>query len=103
MTSNNKKYKVSYNTKAVILKYIFKEIISINVFFLILWILPLSSRIAPANVTLPLGYLKKLLSPLPIPFYGHIYYTAKYIKMINKSRKTTKSFITWLYHISWIN
>ena len=41
------------------------------------WMLPLSARIAPANVTLPLKYLKQNLSPLHIPFYGHIDYTAK--------------------------
>ena len=41
------------------------------------WMLPLSSRRAPANVILPLKYLKENLSPLPISFYGHIDYTAK--------------------------
>ena len=55
------------------------------------WMLPLSSRIAPANVTLPLKYLKQNLSPLPFPFYGHIDYTAKQIKITKKSRKTINS------------
>ena len=41
------------------------------------WILPLSSRIDPANVTLPLKYIQQNLSSLPIPLYGHIDYTAK--------------------------
>ena len=40
-------------------------------------LLCLSSKIAPANVALPLKYLKQNLSRLPIPFYGHIEYTAK--------------------------
>ena len=35
--------------------------------------LPLSFRIARANVKLPLQYLTKL----PIPLYGHIDFTAK--------------------------
>ena len=39
--------------------------------------LPLSSRITPANVTLPLKYLKEEFSPLSILFYGNIVYTAK--------------------------
>ena len=52
------------------------------------WMLPLSSRIAPANVTLPLKYLKQNLSPLPYPFYRHIDYTAKQMKITKKSRKT---------------
>ena len=41
------------------------------------WMLPLSSRIAPENFTLPLRYLKQNLSPMPISFYGIIDYTAK--------------------------
>ena len=40
------------------------------------WILPSSSRIALETVTLLLKYLKQNLSPLPIPFYGHIDCTA---------------------------
>ena len=91
------KEKVSFNTKVVMLRCFIKEIISTNVIFrmywmlLMYWMLPLSSRIAPANVRLPLKYFKQNLSPLTIPFYGHIEYTAKYIKITKKSRKASNS------------
>ena len=50
--------------------------------------LPLSSGIASANVTLPFKYLTKPISLL-IPFYSYIDYAAKlYTK---KSRKTMNS------------
>ena len=55
------------------------------------WMLPLSSRIAPENFTLPLRYLKQNLSPMPISFYGIIDYTAKQIKITKKSTKTINS------------
>ena len=55
------------------------------------WMLPLSSRIAPACVTLPMKYLKQNLSQLPYSFYSHVDYTAKQIKITKKSRKTINS------------
>ena len=48
-----------------------------NFLFLMYWMLPLSSRIAPACVTLPMKYLKQNLSQLPYSFYSHVDYTAK--------------------------
>ena len=60
------------------LRSFIKEMISINV--------P-----GPANVTLPLKYFKQNFSPLSIPFYGNIDYTAKQIKIAKKSRKTINS------------
>ena len=62
-----------------------------NIFFLEGESPILSSRIAPANVTLPPKYLKQNLFPLHILFYGHIDYIVKQIKIINKSRKTINS------------
>ena len=52
--------------------------------------LPASDQ-APADVILSLKYLKQNLSPLLISFYGHIYYTAKKVKITKKSRKTINS------------
>ena len=71
------KERVSFNTKVVMLRCFIREIISINILFVMYWMLPLSSRIAPENFTLPLRYLKQNLSPMPISFYGIIDYTAK--------------------------
>ena len=51
------------------------------------WMLPLSSRIAPANMALPLKYFKQNLPPLLIPFYRHMDYNAKQIKATKKSKK----------------
>ena len=71
--------KKSFNTEVVMLRCFIKEIISVNVLFLIYWMLPLNSRIIPANVILPLKYLTKLTSTANhlITFYGHIEYTTK--------------------------
>ena len=76
LTTFTFKEKVSFNTKMSMLRCFINEIISINVIFMY-WMLPWSSRIAPANVTFPLKYLKQDLSQLPHSFYGHIDYTAK--------------------------
>ena len=51
------------------------------------WMLPLSSKIAAANMTLPLKYVKQNLPPLLIPFYRHMDYNAKQIKATKKSKK----------------
>ena len=66
------------------------------------WILPLSSRIAPVNFTLSPKYLTKLICTT-YPFHSHINYTAKYIKIIKKSRKPMNSFLTLLYQTLWVN
>lgn len=52
-------------------------------FHYVLDILPLKSRLVPANVTLPLKFLTN-----SILFYGYIDYAAKYIKTTHKSRET---------------
>ena len=120
---------MSLNTKVFMLRCFFKEIISINVPFLMYWMLPSGSIIYLASVILPPKYLAKLISTAyiaqklkfsiqdffskcdqiccklriwshllkkclmenlfcsAIPFYGHIYYTAKYIKITKRSRK----------------
>ena len=50
------------------------------------WMLPLSSKIAAANTTLPLKYVKQNLPPLLIPFYRHMDYNRQ-IKATKKSKK----------------
>lgn len=65
-------------------------------FHYVLDILPLKSRLVPANVTLPLKFLTN-----PILFYGYIDYAAKYIKTTHKSRETMNYFLTCLSQILW--
>ena len=96
------KEKVSFNTKFVMLRCFMKEIISINVLFLMYWMLPFSTRIATENFTLPLKYLNKTYIHFLSLSMAILTTLLNKLKLLRNLQKQF-FFLTWLKHILWIN